>query len=415
MSGALLVGRTALLAKLETSFDVPANPTGALDALLIDNCIYDPDFKTLERKFHKPSLSPNPIRVGRKLGKVKFDVEVAGNGLVGASPPRWARLLKGCGMLETLRAAPSSSPVLPVGMPSSPRVSWATSGTLVPTAPVVYIIKVATGGSSGTAKFDITAADPDLDAPQTAVAATSGTAVDVGTKGLKCTPTWTGSLVEGQAWVVALMPAGVTYTPRSSDFESLTLGVYYDGGQHMITGSFGTMTMKANAGEDAKMSFEFTGRHVDYQDAPLPTTIFEDQPLPPIFENAKLNLAGMQPVADAFTFDAGVGLAERSSVNADDGFLGMRIVSRAPRMGLTPEAQTVAEGNLWELAEQGMIAPFSTRIGNSLGNCVHFWTPGAQVTGMPYRDKNGIRNHEMALALSSLTGAGDDEYFIHIC
>lgn len=413
MSGAILVGRTALLAKIEGSYDTMPSMTGTADALLIDNCSYDPDFKVIERKFYRPNLSPNPQRPGRKLAKIKFDIEMAGNGVF-ATPTRWGRLLRACGMLETNRGLAFASSVLPVGMASTPLVSWATNGTLTPTDPILYVITVTTGGASGTARCSVTPNDPALDTAQTNVAMTSGSPVTIGSKGLTATPTWTGNLAIGQTWLVNLSPGCIEYTPRSSGHESISLQLFFDGALHQITGAFGNVSFRANAGEPGIMTFEFTGRHVPYSDAALPSVAYESQPLPPIFENARLSLNGIQPVVSNFSFDAGTVMAERSSANRTDGLLGMRITDRNPRLGITPEAQLAASGNLWAMAEQGAIVPFTGRIGNAYGNRINLWTPCSQVTALPYQESNGIRTHNMSLMLSSLSATGDDEFYLQV-
>lgn len=96
-----------VLAKLETTYGVDATPTGADDAMLLQNVVLSPmEGADVDRGLEKPWLGadetiPNELHV-----KFSFDVELVPSGTAGTAPA-WAALLRGCGCAETVVATTS--------------------------------------------------------------------------------------------------------------------------------------------------------------------------------------------------------------------------------------------------------------------------------------------------------------------
>jgi hypothetical protein len=291
---------------------------------------------------------------------------------------------------------------------NGPAVTFTTTGAaLTNTDPITYVLRVTTPGISGTAKVSITPNDLSLDAQQTAVTVTSGTAIVVGTKGLSITPTFAGALALNQVWFVTIYPPGILYQPRSTGFESIGMQFYIDGSMHQLAGCFGTVSMKADSGNYGTLSFEFTGTYVPNVDAVFPTPVFDSLNEPPLLQNACMSLADFQPVVSSFTWDMKNKIAMRTSANSANGFLGVRITDRQPQGGIDPEATLVANHDFWNDLAQAISFPMSARFGSLSGNKVVVSAPAAQYTGLTYKDNNGIRNYNGALQFGSLSG--DDE------
>lgn len=91
-----------LLAKLETTYNTDAEPTGAANGVLATEVSLTPmEGSDLSRNLEYPYLSGQgsvPIDVHAKL---TFNVELAGSGAAGTAPA-WGPLIRGCGVAETI-------------------------------------------------------------------------------------------------------------------------------------------------------------------------------------------------------------------------------------------------------------------------------------------------------------------------
>ncbi|HKQ24090.1 MAG TPA: hypothetical protein VJT81_06575 [Burkholderiales bacterium] len=93
---------TVILAKVESTYNVDPTPTGAADAILIENPSWSLDSaRRFERQPVKASLAPLKSLYGGSLMTISFDVEVKGSGAAG-TPPELGVLLRGCGFAETI-------------------------------------------------------------------------------------------------------------------------------------------------------------------------------------------------------------------------------------------------------------------------------------------------------------------------
>lgn len=243
-------------------------------------------------------------------------------------------------------------------------------------------------------------------------AITSGTtAVTLGDTGMDITPTWSNNLVLGESWEVTVYPVGILYQPVSSNFESMTLYAYFDDLLHKMTGSYGTFSIEANAGEYATANFTFTGQYVVPTDAVTPTTSVFESTIPPIVELAQLRLKNIIcPVSASFTYDQNNTIVPRLDVCGSDGFSGTQLVSRAPEGGLDPEATLIRNYNFWDDFSESTEFFFSMRIGTEAGNSVLFNAPRVQYTGLTYQDRDGTRVFDAGLRFSRRSG--DDEFEI---
>lgn len=101
-----LTRKRLLLAKTETTSGTSAAPAGT-DALLISNLDVNPlDVDLKDRELIRPYFGNSAKVVGRRMGSVKFDVELAGSGTAGTAP-KWGRLLMACGFAEAISAGVS--------------------------------------------------------------------------------------------------------------------------------------------------------------------------------------------------------------------------------------------------------------------------------------------------------------------
>jgi hypothetical protein len=407
----LLTRRALLGATLETVYNTFVAPTLTTDAILVETPDFTADMTVLTRDFTRSDLSPMPHIMGRKLAKMSFTTELRGNGAEQAgtagSVARIVRLFQACGYTLTSNAVASASVVYDIGSESN-EIAWTTGGSMTNTDVIQYILDVTAPGVSGTAEITVTS---DTVGEGTAAAVvTTATPFTLGTKGLTVTPAFTGSLVDGQRWVVWLRPTCQVLQPESTNFKSLSLALYLDGTEHAISGAYGTFSITADAGNYAKVKWDFTGQYVAPTDVALPTNAVFETTLPPMVQLARLNVDGFVATVSSMSFTQGNDIQPRPDVNNTDGYNGVRLVSRKPEFGIDPEADLVANHDFWGRMAAATQMPFEMRIGTVVGNTVWLMAPNTQYSKMTYKDRQGIRAYDAGLAPAR--SSGDDELFI---
>ena len=102
-----LTRKRLLVAALESTYGTSAAPVGA-DAILVEDDlkITPLESDSLERKIVQPYFGAKKKLIVKKRVKIEFSVELAGSGDAGTAP-KYGRLLKACGMAETVVAATS--------------------------------------------------------------------------------------------------------------------------------------------------------------------------------------------------------------------------------------------------------------------------------------------------------------------
>lgn len=95
---------TIILAKIETTLGTDAVPTGAANALLVNEPSLDYTYNNVDRDNIRSYLGASEQLVGSRFVTLGFTVEMAGSGAAGTAPA-WGALMQGCGMAETITAA----------------------------------------------------------------------------------------------------------------------------------------------------------------------------------------------------------------------------------------------------------------------------------------------------------------------
>lgn len=416
MSDPLLTRRAVVTAKIESSYNVDASPTAALDALLVENPDYKIDVQTLERNFARADLDMLPHATGRKLASMSFSHEWRSNGRTHsgliADAPKLGRLLRACGFAEAAIAEGSGQiGTINADDNNTSAPTWAAAGAGWGELehPILYTVEVTTGGASGVAQVSIT---PDaktiaasIDAAQTGVTVTSGSGLDLNGDGdLTIAPTWTGNLTLGDKWQVWVYPPGIRYMPVSSGFESVTLYMYFDGVLHILTGARGTFSVSAEAGNYAKAEFTFTGQYVDPSDTALPTSARYERQLPAMVELSDLYLDNIGAVCSQFSFDVNNTVAPRMDVNAADGYNGVRITGRDVSGNIDPEATLVADFAWWTKLTAGSQMLWRNKVGQTEGNRIFTMAPSVQLSNLSYQDREQIRTMDVPLKMSRKYG-----------
>ncbi|WP_445362051.1 hypothetical protein ACJJIQ_00020 (plasmid) [Microbulbifer sp. ANSA003] len=102
-----LVKRELILAKVETEYGNDAAPTGAANAILVEEVGWSfAGARMVERKPVSPTLGALQGVFAGTLMEVTFNAELKGSGAAG-TPPEIAPLLRACGLAETITAGTS--------------------------------------------------------------------------------------------------------------------------------------------------------------------------------------------------------------------------------------------------------------------------------------------------------------------
>jgi hypothetical protein len=412
VSAPLLSRRAVLQIGVESAYRVEAT-VGVNDAIYVEDPDYAVDVNLLERNFTRDDLSPLPNIVGRRMASMTFSTELKGSGSQNLgtliSAPRIARLFRACGYSLTALPAVDATDVFPMGAHTN-EVAWAVSvASATHTNVIAYHIEVTTGGASGTAQITVTS--DTVGAGSTANTITTGTLETLALSGITLTPTFTGNLVAGQKWVIWALPTGLRLDPVSDNFESITMVMNIDGVQHKMLGCFGTFNINAEAGSYGRIEWTFQGTYLDPTDVALPVCNYEKS-LPAQVELARLRIDNDYVIVNAFTFTQGNDIQMRPDVSSAEGYVGTRIVARAPEGGIDPEAELVANHDFWGRMGAAERMPFQMRCGTLAGNTVWFIAPSVQYTGLTYQDRNGIRTYDAQLRFSRING--NDEMCIFL-
>lgn len=419
----ILTRKTLVYAELEGSYGIAATLTDSTSPMLVEDADYKLDVSNIQRNLYRNDLSPIADIITRKMGRMSFKHELRGGGSVGTES-RMGRLLRGCTMVATTRGTAWWGAFLAAAQPNTPAVAWNGGGSLSAlTEPKTIHIQITTSGGSGVARCSISYDDGT--ATQTNVAVISGSALSLG-GGLAAatiTPAWSGTLVTGQAWVATAWPPGIQYLPSSDEtaYGSLTIRMYKDGMAHLLTGAYGSYKINAQAGQRATVEFEFTGFYNAPNDVPLPANPAFETTLPQQCELGRLHLDGFGvagPIGnicavDTFSYDIGNKIDPRMSINAADGFTGIRVTERSSTGGVDPEATLVGQQDFWSKLANGRQMPFGMRVGTATGNMWAIHAPAVQYTGLTYKDRNGLVALDAALQFNRLNG--DDEILLYAC
>ncbi|UWQ92984.1 hypothetical protein K3727_09465 [Rhodobacteraceae bacterium M382] len=132
-----------LLFKLEGTYGVDANPTGAANAVLAQNVSIKPmEGADVSRDLELPWFGADATIPTELQVEISFDVELAASGTAG-TPPAWGPLVRSCSMAEVISAGTSVAYTPITEDPESATIYLNIGGTLY-----------ATIGARGTVKLD---------------------------------------------------------------------------------------------------------------------------------------------------------------------------------------------------------------------------------------------------------------------
>jgi len=201
--------------------------------------------------------------------------------------------------------------------------------------------------------------------------------------------------------------SSVTYTPRSTGFESVTLYVYFDGLLHKVPGVVGSVSLNLEAGKYGELSFDFEGKYTKPIDAALPASGPVITPTPEIVKSANFSVGGYAATINGLQFGLNNTITAPGNVNSADGYGDLRITGRDPSGSFDPEAVLLATHDFWAAWEAATPQALTVTIGATAGNIVDVDVDFAVSREIGYGDREGIRTYEIPYTAQG--SAGDDE------
>ena len=203
----------------------------------------------------------------------------------------------------------------------------------------------------------------------------------------------------------------VTYSPRSSDFDSAVIFYNLDGVRHAARKCRGNVALNATVGEIPTLDFTFTGIYEDVVDEALPTPVFNDQPTPLIFKpgnTSGFSLLGHQAGLNSLTMDLGNEIAYREVIGGSTE-KEVLLTQRAVNGSVTIDAVKMATKDFYAAAKaEGALGALSVLHGTTAGNKVQVISSRADIGDISIGDADGIATYEIPYTLIP-SASGDDE------
>lgn len=228
----------------------------------------------------------------------------------------------------------------------------------------------------------------------------------------QATPKW-ADLLEGCAFsgTPVSSPAGKVYAPLTASQKTLTIHCYYDGMLHKLTGAMGTFVLNAEAGQIATIQWTFTGVYSAPTATSTPTPSFTSV-TPPLVESCTFAIGATSAAAfliQNISIDAQNNVVSRADANSVKGFNSMYVTGRNIQVTANPEQIPEATHPFWTDYTAANRKAIVFNIGGTAGNKMEVSIPNAQISGITYSDRDGIRVYDVTMAATTTTAAGNDE------
>lgn len=316
-----------------------------------------------------------------------FGIELAGPGAAvsAGTAPQMARLLKACGLSETLDVA--EYPCTSTSFAGNPLYNNEAIDGVADTyaAPEAYVWTDHFYGDSSILVPDATAGTLSAGTVKTQHSGGAVTVTDV-----------------DQSQV------GVGYRPHSAGSDddtastSLTMRMYIDGAGTYVEGigMRGTFEIAFVHGDRVVINFTFTGVLNSYTESGSdPTDYSYTAQVPPAWINTGLEMQTSTlrtanfdgALFNALTFTLGNEVTVRENTNAAKGYSSAIITGRTPTLTFNPDA-VLSSGNydFWDAFLGGDPVRMRWTVGSTAGNRIDFRVSAAQFTGISDGDRDTV-------------------------
>lgn len=352
-----------LTAKIEVTPGVDPTPAASTDSVACENIQVTGNPNIINTNEYIGSIDSLAPIVGGMPFQVSFDVPLKGSGTPGTAP-EWGKLLRACGMAETVTAAA-------IGVSAQA----ATAGTA----------NTATGGANFAATAQLYRGMPMALAVNPASALTLITDYTVG-KVFTFPETFSPVL---DTSTTLQIPINVLYGPASGSIPSITFWLYRDGKLLKLNGARGGWRMSIDAGGIGRLSFTFLCQFGSETDAAMATGVFQNT-RPPAWKSGKMLMNRNRVALQNFSLDSGISPVQPENPNATEGFDVAEITSRNITGSINPLERLVAADDVMTDFRAGNQRTMAVQLGATAGNRLGVSIPSALYTGNNPQDRQGL-------------------------
>lgn len=380
----MLIRKTIIAAKIESTYNVDAVPTAPLNAIRCRNLRIEPlKVEKEKRETYQGFLgNTEDIPVMEEV-TVDFEVEFAGSG-VAATPPKYGPLLRSCAHSETVTAADVTG-TAQAGAAST--ITLNAGASAVDGVFIGMVIDTTGGTGSGQSRVVV-----DY------VGATKIATVD---------RAWT---VNPDATTVFAIRANVQYRPISTGFESVDIYVWRDGILYKSTGMRGKSAKSTNAKKIPIYKFSYIGLFAPVTDVTLPTNADFSG-----FQTPRASIPLWVPSASIFGYAAKMANLDIDGAQDVQHMVWMNsesvdMVDRLPTGKATVEAVLVGTKDYWTAMRNVTKGAIAMRHGTASGNSIVVCAPAAQLNSIGDGEVNKVNAFNLDFTFNPLRG--NDDYTI---
>jgi hypothetical protein len=376
---AILLRRSVVLAKIETTYGVNASTVAADNAILIRNFTATPlQANIVPRDVVRPYLGNFDQLIADKRTELSFEVELAGTVAPG-DVPGYDPLLRACAFTKSV----------------------VTSAiTITRTGSTATATLVAHGFTEGSQVRISGASQSQYNGLFTISNVTNDT-FDYTVAGSPTTPA-TGSPVVGRR---------VEYSPVSSNFESVTIDYFIDGIRQRLLGARGNVELEIAASAIPVYRFRFVGLYTDVVDEAIPSGTNYDKFQTPQIPNPS-NTSGFAIFGEtdvklkSFRLDMANAVEFRPIINEES----VLITNRLAAGELVVEMPLVSELDIFQKAIDAENGVFTIVQGNRSGNRIKIDCQKVNFANPTTSDDQGILMANIPIV--AIPNVGDDEILI---
>lgn len=443
MAGIMLARRAAVACDVGTEGTFTANNVAIADATVP---VYDLTVATTVAQFARTPargsiLGHSSSIPGARFATISFSVDLKGSGAAGTAP-KIGKLLRACGMSQTLNTGSSSVGSTSFVYSSRPdgsvpdytfdiqAATWngAKSGRLqsvvtAKTTDTNVVITHTFSPSDGTAGVTETTTHTNTSAVAFSGA---GAAIDDLEATVSVSPgTETDGFYIGDTWITYLTgteQVDSVYAISNSAHSCLDLAAYFVDGDAAYRGvrlhsARGTFTATMEVGQPVRLNFTFMGIMNDsagiVDASSWVTTQAFDDTVPPAFMGVTFTVAAAaQPCFTTCSLDLGAQVVMRGCAAETTGYKAADITGFNPTFGFNPIAQLAATSNPYTAVIAGTLSALSLAIGSTAGNIITMTAPKFQRTGITQQVTDDIFRDQITGSLVAAEYSSDGTGYV---
>lgn len=184
----------------------------------------------------------------------------------------------------------------------------------------------------------------------------------------------------------------LTYTLRSSGFESATVWAYSGSKLYKVNGCMGNARFLFTPGQIPRAVFALRGYLASVSQLALPSITYAYEAIvPPTVKGAGLTLNSVDPAGfDDLELDLGIKLGDRPPGNDTDGYAGVTVTDYDPHVKVTAERAAISAFDPWTLEENGTLFAWDFGSGSAQYNQIAVSGPKGKIVAHSGAGRDGI-------------------------